>query len=338
VVPQLVGKGLESIGKKLRKSGEKEVVTIAASHNFEIAESLSPCIQIVHGLISPVETGARDGMLAISGMNSVKVDNRLKKQKIYLADIPRLFLEVRVLNSQDKSSLALALSHVSYNGPVRSNSTIGGASRALAADVVFHGSGVAIDDKTATTAQLVVGELLAGTQLKLFDESVEDLTTWNPPIATPWFKDFRKNPETSKGKPVTITVKVFETRAENSLLLALADVFDSSKEVLQQELEKTLLESKRREAEVAELEADSKLLTAYYTNLVAAESAILDYCEASADSTVTAEKKRLETSKAAKLAQLKVNIDAVAVGLTPPYSEAQLVKVSGGALQDVCSP
>lgn len=333
VVPQLISKGLDSIGATLRKAGEEDVVALSALHNLDGKDPA--CLQLVHGVIAPTKAGFKTGQLSVQGAEGIVTDNLLQAQKIYLADKPRLFIEMRLLGSKDGSGMALAVSYISYDAYVRGSKKGKTAGRSISTEIIFHGSGVATDDKTAIKAQLFLGEFSPGTQLLLIDAD-ETGAQWIPLKTTPWFKNFRQVAAMATGKPVTVTAKVFETRSENKLLLTLADVFDGSKETLQEELEKGLLKSKKREAEISELTKEREVLEKHYTNLVAAEGEVLNYCASSNDATADAEKLRLEASKKARLAQLTANLDALAAGIPQPYKTEKLIKVSGGSVPGNC--
>lgn len=334
VVPQLITKGLDTLGATLRKAGEMDIVTVSSRYNLD-GDSVPICIQLVHGLIAPTQLGAKSGQLLVRGVDDATIDNLLKSQKIYLADKPRFFVELRLRTSKDSSGMALAASHIAYNAYVRGGGNQGGASRSLTTEIVFHGPGIATDDKTAVKAQLFLGELKPGTELLMINTK-ETVDQWESQIATAWFRNFRQVAENAKGKPVTVTASVFETRSENKLLLALADVFDGSKATIQEELEKTLLESKRREVEITDLTNERALLEKHYTSLVNAEGEVLTYCASAGDVTPAADKVRLEASQKARLAQLQANIDAVAAGIEQPYPNEKLVKLTGGTVPENC--
>jgi hypothetical protein len=120
--------------------------------------------------------------------------------------------------------------------------------------------------------------------------------------------------------PRTVTVTFTETRAPRKFLLFLADVFDASKDEIQEAAELAVLESKQAEAQLAAAQASTTLMTAYLTKLSAAEVAIIGYCSANTDGTSAGRADRIAKSSAANIAQRTANVAALAASEPLPYT------------------
>lgn len=121
-------------------------------------------------------------------------------------------------------------------------------------------------------------------------------------------------------KPFIVSMTLTETRQGNKYLLALAGLLEQNKEEIQKEIEEQVLSSKKEEVRLAELQAEQTLAQDIESKLVAAEVAILTYCELNRTSQSAAAKiERLNKSKDVYVAQLAANLAAAKAGASPPY-------------------
>ena len=99
-----------------------------------------------------------------------------------------------------------------------------------------------------------------------------------------------------------VTATVTETEAANQVLLFLADIFDGSKEELDEELSRLLIPGAGEEAEIADDVDEQKKLAAYFDALEKANTALAQSCGIIKDNTSTPfQKNQARTSIRSKL-------------------------------------
>lgn len=342
VVPKLIGRGLGAIGTALRNSGSENITAKMAHYNFNLQDKNQQCIQIAEGSFGVDSSTTTGSELNIEGLGSGVVKTNLKEAGLYLQGKPSLFLEMRVVVSEDKSAVSLLPTHFEYHSYFNGKS--GDAQRALHFSIAFHAPGVDPTAQEAVGVSIVLGDYKPG-YMRTFVKPAGDLTKWQSVRESAWFANYTSAASSANNNaPLTLTVTAFETRSANKVLLALAEVFDESKETIQIELEKELLTSKKKEAQKAEQEASNALLTSYYTDLVAAEKAVGSYCEKARNDDVESTE-LLELSSTASLAQLKANLSAYLADQPVIYvqfdrltdDKKPLIEVTGAPQERICS-
>jgi len=355
VVPQLISTGLDLLGNALRKAGEEDTQSYICHLNFDAPpDKPESCIQVVRGNFMRSRALVKSGLVKPQGMRDEEVANRLTKLQIYISDRPQFFLELRVRQSADGSALALAPSYLEYNSLLKTGKLPSNPpKRGLAVQLSFHKPGVKPDGNEAVGAPLVLGNFHAGTHRSYLSTKIDNISDWRPEKETIWFPHYgakvaaaekagKDKDQVRSGRdsalpkrPFTLTAIITEVRDANKLLLAMANLFDAAKPTLQTELEKLALESKRKEAELTQLQTESTNSTAYYNAWVDAETKILTYCkESKSGDTADDKKDRLTKSKDARVAQLDANVKALTAGLPTPYTK--LISVSDAKDLDSC--
>jgi hypothetical protein len=127
---------------------------------------------------------------------------------------------------------------------------------------------------------------------------------------------------------MTMTVTLAETRTERPFILFLANVFDDTKDEIQDELETLLLREKREAAELEAFAARQAALTRLKQKMVTAEQRFIDYCALGSGTSDADRKARLTASNSLYAAQVEANIAARRAGQADPYPV--LVEVSSG--------
>lgn len=355
LISGVIKTGLSSIGTALKKMGEKDDHAETAKINFEIStEEDFQCFVVAHGTWRGLpENGEPNNGWSPNDSNEGVVS---KDDGLYLADNPRLVMKVVIDRSSDRSAAKLRPTYLVYNRTVKDGNV--GKTRGLALEVSFLPPGKDKSSNDSVSAGFVLGDLNVPTSytktkgnLRMFAESesnwfpyfmqsssgnaanmegqnTSDGTTPNPSASTP---ESTSN-DNAKRVPRTLNVTVTETRAARKVLLFLAGVFEASKEELQSELEKQLIESKKDEVELAELEKNSQLEIDYETNKAEAVIAINSWCVTGTDKS-----KLLVNSKTARLAQLSANLSAAKAGKSALYTSEALVPVSNTEVDDASS-
>ena len=338
IVPEIISQGLNRIGIALRQAAAPEPNTSIGHVNIDqSASKISPCIQFINGSCSSSGTGDMSKYLSLpQSVNQRLATENMRDAGIFLAKRPNTFIELRLRASGDGSALAVAPTHVEYRSNDKNRST------ALVLLVSFHPPGKSYDGSQAKSTTVTLGDSGGDVIETYLIDLTQGINAWKPPIESPWFPrpDSGVIKALPKGKaaptrPMTLTVGLTETKSANEFLVALADIFDSSKDTLQEEAEKLLLKSKREAAELTELQVFSTNQTAYITSLAKAQRALLSYC-LSSDTTDTVEgaESRITKSSEAQIAQLEANLAATKAGLALPYSN--LISVSADAIPDPC--
>jgi len=263
------------------------------------------------------------------------VSDRLQRERIWLADVPELFIELRLLSSSDGTALRIAPALLEYNAHVKPGSSDSGP-RALGLELTLHAAGTDPTAKTARASTLVLGAIAPGTVRRLLPESETEIADWRPLVEAPWFlAPGSSTVAEGAATPYTLTVALTETRAANATLLALADVFDDARPVLQDEVERQLLASKREEAEIAALEDTNDRSTAYLDAWIAAESKLAALCAFGEGEEPPDRLVLLEAAKEARTAQLAANVTAIAAGIHQPYRPP--LPIGEVSLERICS-
>ena len=185
VLPSLISTTLDRFGQALRRAGEAETTSISASLNIEVEpdqEKLAPCVQFVRGWFLDEASGVPDSVL--KGMTPQEL-NRVKDRRIYLAEAPHFFLELRLRRSANGEAVAYAPSYLVYNRLLKDGSEAM-SHRGLAVQFSIHKPGKPADDDSAVGAPLTFGNLEIGTARRYL---LPD-TSQAPYPESQWFPSF----------------------------------------------------------------------------------------------------------------------------------------------------
>jgi hypothetical protein len=337
MVTSVLSNSLSRFGSALRKLGEEDTYTETDYRNFEIvAGQPFRCVQVVKGKFGIPQEPVKLGQRA----------HRDLPPAINLVEKPHFFIELEINPSGNGQFLTLTPTYFEYNRLLK-NGSARNASRTLAMQFSFHPAGKAADDRSAVGTTLGMIDVPVGTvrDYSIPPYSLDPLGTqslWFPTFlpagtagGTPGGSSSTPRPEDSMGSaagsesvPMTMTVTVSETRTERPFILFLADVFDDTKDEIQDELETLLLREKREAAELAAYTDRQAALTRLKQKMVTAEKEFIDYCALGAGSSDADRKARLTASSSLYAAQVDANIAARKAGEADPYPV--LVEVSSG--------
>lgn len=338
----LISGTLGRIGKALRAAGDEDADVIVGRYPAEFEPGVpAKCVFIARGKWTSTEKNV--WKFRNSGGDKEK---SLRITDRRLVD-PDFFLEVAIERSGGGNALRAVPNYFHYvrliEDKMKSNKS---ASRGIAFEIAVHPPAVGPKGKGAVGASLVLGtmetghayNLRAGTRAKIASDGqvdwkapddgylpLEYTSTWFPtfaPVAAKATNSKKKNTGVAAGGasakkqqlPRTVTVTFAETRAPRKVLLFLADVFEASKDEMQNAAEIALIDSRKTEAELAAAKASTALMSDYVTRQAAAEVAILTYCNAATDAD------RIAKSSAANVAQRAANLVALAASQPQPYT------------------
>jgi hypothetical protein len=337
IVTSVLSNSLGRFGSALRKLGEEDTFTETDYRNFEIAAGQPfRCVQVVKGNFGIPQDPVTLGRHA----------PRALPPAINLVEKPHFFMELEIKPSGNGKFLTLSPTYFEYNRLLK-NGSARTASRTLAMQFSFHPAGKAADDRSAVGTTLGLINVPVGT---VRDYSVPPYSLDPLGAQSLWFPTFlpagpagdasgRSSPNPQPGDstgiasgtasvPMTMTVTLAETRTERPFILFLADVFDDTKDEIQDELETLLLREKREAAELEAFAARQAALTRLKQKMVTAEQRFIDYCALGSGTSDADRKARLTASNSLYAAQVEANIAARRAGQADPYPV--LVEVSSG--------
>ncbi|WP_068073560.1 MULTISPECIES: hypothetical protein [Novosphingobium] len=226
VLPLLVSKGVNLIGRALSEAGQDKTWKAMGSRNLDGA--VPQCIQIVRGRFQTNTPPAS----APAGFESLSLPatafDKLKSNGIWLADKPDFFFEgALVISNGGTAATVRPLQTVMFTP--QGERAFRGQTRSVVLLFAFSGAGENPNLDSNPAATITLGEMQPGQVLKFASDANGQATSYE----APWFT----LSEDDVKKPLTITALLSESQPGSPFFAFLASIFNDDavkKEITEQ--------------------------------------------------------------------------------------------------------
>lgn len=250
LLTNVVAGGIKMTGTSLKKYGEDKDAKFATTLNFDGDESLNDCIHIVHGKVytdkvdfiaSPqpldellplpwdaiakasLEDNASSKQISDQTQATMTVaKTTLASSGAMIAEKPRLFAELRILRSKDRSSISLRLRAFFYGSPLTERLFSRKRSKAIIISFAPFDPAKPLIDSIKTGYSIPFYSVPVGSAWvsgDLLYPTISASQAWE----TPYY------PTSSLGKrPITLVLGVLETTAGSQILTVLGTALEGT--------------------------------------------------------------------------------------------------------------
>jgi hypothetical protein len=365
ILSSVIGQGLTRIGATLEASAAEQTWTTTGATNFEAKSGVYPrCVQVVQGhfFAKPMPDALKTWA---KGTDYERYTDQLNRRGILLAAQPDFFFEGVFRTAKDLSAMAIVPAALGYHQPIGTRPLRSDAARRTKMTFVLHPAGKAASDGANALTEIDIGMLWPSkVKVMTFDtDCLSDIKSLAqtgsvsstppaqpgggaPPVqptpvspAAPAAAPVAATGQPSKAcsveslwirtsasanyVPMSLTATVSQTQDRSDFLGFFADVFKSSKTEIERWAKEELIASEREKARLAALEAQTTQMTKYTTAAAAALQA-LEKCVSEGPTTAN--------RSTARLKQLEANLTAEQAGLSRPFADNDMPKLSGDAV------
>jgi hypothetical protein len=365
ILSSVIGQGLTRIGATLEASAAEQTWTTTGATNFEAKSGVYPrCVQVVQGhffakpMPGALKTWAK-------GTDYERYTDQLDRRGILLAAQPDFFFEGVFRTAKDLSAMAIVPAALGYHQPIGTRPLRSDAARRTKMTFVLHPAGKTASDGANALTELDFG-MLWPSKVMTFDTgclsdinrsvaqtgSVSSTPPAQPGGGAPPAQPTPASPvapaaapEVEAGRPsracsveslwmrtsasadyvpMSLTATVSQTQDRSDVLGFFADVFKSSKTEIERWAKEELIASEREKARLAALDAQTTNMTKYTTAATAALEA-LEKCVSEGPTTAN--------RSTARLKQMEANLTAEQAGLSRPFADNDMPKLSGDEVE-----
>lgn len=332
-----IEKAINLVSGALSIAGQDKATTYYGTGNFDrkFEQLNKTCVIIIKGRfvadVRSIDNLGQPEWASAMQIPGGALKTLARQHRTVLADRPDFMFEAVFNKSLGGTAYTLRPLYAALNSPEEKPAlNFSGGRRHVALMLSLVPPGAAFDASSNPGAEIILGQLRPGSPLLFrFPASSADKTQYRSwPQESRWFTmDAAKI-----NGPITVRAVVTETRSGSALAKFLGEALEAAKPALKEELETELIPSRRRAAQIADLEAEATLANTYATALQKAYSS-LNACAISSatGNSFDHQAQRMTLSQTARNDQEAANRAAIAASQRPPFSTGQLVTLSANA-------